>query len=557
MAPRKAAKASPAAPARGPGRAAKAAASAAIAKEAPNKRGRAVKAEVPAAPDPTPKKRGRPARTKVEEDVDPAPEPEAEQPKKGRGRGRKAAEPVPEPPVGDAPAPEKRGRKPAEPAPEPAVDDAPAPAPKKRAGRPRKATPPAAKAPATHKRRGRPSASALDLNRVTGPARISKRRSSTKTAPPAIGTRSSPRNSRTRASKQPKKAPAAAVAPKQKAAPKAKKAAPKEAPLPKKRMGRPPKNAAATSSKKTPTKPADHKRKDARVAKSTPKPRKKRGYTTIDVPDRFADAMIDYLQQLIDTKAAPAKEPTEEAPADDEEVDVDVVMSDAEDAEAALTNGDIAKVDVEDEASAQLEDEEEPILVIEEVVEEVIGDNTESQELDRATEDDDIMGGDLYDDDDDDDDEQYAAQDKGDLGARSDALQAAHEAASDTELDDDPIVYTETFEEIQGIQEIKIRLLGRESVIEEAIEKVPDALDLQQEIQEITESAPEADPDHTFDSLFEERPPAGSQVDDLDDSSDGDDDEATSLPTPGTVSVPSSFGFAPVAHMLPTAPDGS
>ncbi|OAG04853.1 uncharacterized protein CC84DRAFT_1165226 [Paraphaeosphaeria sporulosa] len=195
---------------------------------------------------------------------------------------------------------------------------------------------------------------------------------------------------------------------------------------------------------------------------------------------------------------------------------------DTEDAEAAPTNGDTGDLDAEEEASVQPEDEDEPILVIEEVVEEVVGDDTD-------------------DDNDDDDDQPYAAQDQDDLAAESDALHAAHEAASDTELDDEqPVVVT------QQIEQVEIQLAGREDAVEEA----PEALDLRQEIQEITESTPHADPEHTIDSLFEGRPSAFSQVDDHANPNDSDDeDEAASFSAPA--------GVAPVPNMLPTAPFGS
>jgi hypothetical protein len=548
MAPRKATATTPT---RSSGRAAKAVAAAAIAKDTPKKRGRPVKAVAPAVPDPTPKKRGRPARAKAEDEVAAALGPAAEQPKKGRGRGRKAAEPVPAPVAEEAPAPKRRGRKPAEPAPEPAVQDAPAvrdaPAPKKRAGRPRKAQ---VEAPATPKRRGRPSASGLDLNRVAGPSRVSKRASSKKTAPPAVGTRSSPRTSRTRtrAPKQTKKASAAA-APKQKTLPKANKAVPKEAPKPKKRMGRPPKNATANPTKQTPTKPAERKTKDARVVKSSPKPRKKRGYTTIDVPDRHADAMIDYLQQLMDA----------EEEAKDAEVDVDIVMDDVEDVEATEdepTNGDSGSVNPEDEeeVDVQLEDEEEPILVFEEVAEEVLSDDDdddEPQELYRAVKDAPIKHEDNLDDA-----QQHAVQDNINLEAGMDAIQAAREAASDTDLDEEePVIITQNFQDIEIQRPTREGYVEHavETAVEDLVEDASEAFDLHHEIRNITESAPQPDPEHTFDSLFEDRVPAVSQVMEVNDPSESDNDVASS---PAPLPALTSFGVAPVANMLPTAPYG-
>jgi hypothetical protein len=572
MAPRKAT-------ARSSGRGDKAVAAAVIAKDTPKKRGRPAKAVAPAAPDPTSKTRGRPARVKAGDAAAAAPEPAAEQPKTGRGRGRKAAEPVPEPIAQEAPVPKKRGRKAAAPAPEPVAQEAPAakrrgrkaaepapepavqdaPVPKKRGGRPRKAQ---VEAPATPKRRGRPSASGLDLNRVAGPSRVSKRASSKRTAPPAFGTRSSPRTSRTRAPKQMKKAPAAAAL-KHNTPPKARKAAPKEAPKSKKRIGRPPKNVAATPTKKIATRPAERKTKDARVVKSPPKPRKRRGYTTIDVPDRHADVIIDYLQQLMDIEAASAQEQVTEA--EDARIDVDVVMEeleeveDTEDRGDAPTNGDSGSVDAEDEEEldAQLEDEEEPILVIEEVAEEDFNNDNdndndnEPQELYRAVQDEDDL----------DEAQQHAVQDNINLEARIDAIQAAREAASDTDLDEEePVIITQYFQEID--REIEIQQLPtEEGIVEDAVEDLaedfaedaPKVFDLQHEIRDITMSTPQANPEHINDSLFEERVPAVSQVIEMDDPSESGKD-VTSLPD--LLPAPTPIGFAPVANMLSNAPFG-
>ncbi|KAJ4293527.1 hypothetical protein N0V90_008810 [Kalmusia sp. IMI 367209] len=299
MVPRKAAKAAPITPQRSSGRA-RAAAPASVIKDPSKKRGRATKAAAGLVElEPTPKRRGRPAKAKVDEEA--IPEPAVEQPKKRRGRPK--AEPV------EA-----------------------APAPKRRGGRPRKSEP-------VPKRRGRPSKTTVDLSRVVGPSRVSKR-----TSPQAKRT--------TKTAVAP--APAPRINPKVRS-----KLRNRTTPESKRPVGRPPKNVATP----TPIKTVERKKKDARVAKPAAKPRKKRGVTTIDVPDKFAKAIQDYLHELIESDEAAALEPAvgvipaEEAIPD---VDVDVTIGGSEGEPTDERN-----TSEEDDgvSEAESQDAEEPIIV--------------------------------------------------------------------------------------------------------------------------------------------------------------------------------------------------
>lgn len=476
MPPRKAAKAAAPTSSRSAGRAAKSAASAAIANSTPQKRGRTAKPAPPAAPDSVPKKRGRPARAKLQDDA--APDAVVNQSTKSRGRGRTAkGQPAQELPVQDVSAP------------------------KARRGRPPKAKsePATIEAPATPKRRGRPSTSGLDLNRVAGPSRVSKRASSKKSAPPAVGIRSSPRTSRTRAPKQAKKAPALSAAPKPKAVARSKRSAVNEAPKEKKRLGRPPKNATST-----PTKPTERKAKGARVAKPATKPRKKRGMTSIDVPDRFAPAMEDYLQQLYAAENPAADEQNGEAEVGD-------VM---EDAQATPTHEDNGEAEFEEDVDGELDSDEEPILVFEEIVEEVIGDDD-----------------------------------------------AAQETTSDTEVDEEEPVIV-----VEQVREISAELPNVQDAEQGVIGDASDELDMQQEIREVTASASQGEVTHVgltelveplkpvelgnernLDSVVGEREPV-SHMDSL--KSDIEDEDLASARAP--IPVANVFGTPP-ADAFPTA----
>lgn len=265
------------------------------ASNAPKGRGRATKAVASSKPEPQPKKRGRAAKAKVEE---PVAEVAGEE---SSTRGR-------------------RSRK------EPVVEEASVP--KKRAGRPRKENAVAEQELATpSKRRGRPPKNAVDLNRVAGSPRVNKRTSTgTKAgkrkapaAAPASRTNPIVRSKlRTRAPAAPKPAPVA------------------DAPKPKKRLGRPPKTVAAAPTKKT----AERKTQGARVTKPATQPRKRRGYTQLDIPDKYVKDVKGFLKGLIDADEAAAAEAKTQAAAVAEAVVEENVGEDndnynAEEAEAS------------------------------------------------------------------------------------------------------------------------------------------------------------------------------------------------------------------------------
>ncbi|KAF2685274.1 hypothetical protein K458DRAFT_388166 [Lentithecium fluviatile CBS 122367] len=266
--------------------------------EAPKRRGRAAKAASQVEAEPQRKKRGRAAKAPAEEAPDEV-ETAPEQPKKRIGRGRPRAEPA----VDDAPAPTKRG------------------------GRPRNET------PATPvKRRGRPPKNVVDLDRVAGSPRVTKR---TRKAPaaPAPAPRIDPRvrsRLRTRAAPAKKKAPVV------------------EAPKPKKRMGRPPKKEVpATPTKKT----VEKKTKDARVIKPAAKPRKRRGITILEVPDKYVEQLKEYLQSLMDDDSAAAA--AAEAPSPSLEPELEASAEGKGDIIGNETNVNGAEISDEDKASKQ------------------------------------------------------------------------------------------------------------------------------------------------------------------------------------------------------------
>jgi hypothetical protein len=254
---------------------------------------KAAAAETPVA---TPaKKRGRPAKsqTNAEDPVSII----AERPKK-RGRPSKiTAEEV----APDASKPTKRGRKSS--APELAVPVA-TPVeepPKARGGRPRKGV--VASATPTPRKRGRPpKAEAVDLNRVAGTPRVSKR-SSTQSAkaqsskPAAVTSRLAPRM---RSKLRTRLSPAKKVS--------------KEEPAPQPaRRGRPPKNAAPAAKKA-----AGHKATEVPVAKPTKSkpaaPRKMRGHTVRQIPDKYIAQVDQFLHDLMqaDAHAAPVEQEQEQ-----------------------------------------------------------------------------------------------------------------------------------------------------------------------------------------------------------------------------------------------------
>jgi hypothetical protein len=230
--------------------------------EAPKRRGRVPKVVAPIVSESQSKGRGRAAKAPVETDVDEV-APDNVPTRRGRGRAPKQS----------------------------AVEEVPPPV--QRGGRPRKQVPVVQEASATPpKRRGRPPKNAGDLDRVLGSPRVTKRTPQrTKTAP-----RVDPRvRSKLRTRLPPAENKAATV----------------EAPKPKKRIGKPArKDVAAVPAKKT----IEHKMKGAHVTKPTAKPRKRRGFTMLEVPDKYAKAITDHLQHLIDNDVVAAG--PEPSPAD-------------------------------------------------------------------------------------------------------------------------------------------------------------------------------------------------------------------------------------------------
>jgi len=266
--------------------------------------------------DATPAKRGRPAAKADAVEV-------AVEPPKKRGRPAKAKAEEAEPAIQDMPQPKKRGR-PSLHAPKPiAKEDTPkksngkakkgvdfaeaveeAPVPKKR-GRPRKEET-AGNAPVTPKR-GRPAkTAALDLNRVTGSARVGKR--------------SSPRSKPTKFAAAPPRQDPRVRSKLRTRIPQSKNNAEKEgAPIPARR-GRPPKNATQTAAPKKAG--SGRKAIDAAVAKPTKPtkpwaPRKMRGHTVRQIPDKYVAQVDQFLHELMEADSSDA------APGDDNEVEGD------------------------------------------------------------------------------------------------------------------------------------------------------------------------------------------------------------------------------------------
>ncbi|KAI4669426.1 uncharacterized protein J4E79_001469 [Alternaria viburni] len=271
----------------------------------PMKRGRAAKADVVAEP---PKKRGRPAKAQAEEPVEAAPEP------KKRGRQAKVA---PEPTVEEEAAAVvavKKGRgRPKKDAVTVQEEDAPA----KSRGRPKKEAV-AEQAPATPKR-GRPARAAVDLHRVAGSPRIGKRsspRNTNKTKPEPPARRLDPRMR----SKLRTRLPAKKSEP-----------VPQPAPKPTSRRGRPPKAAAAVAviAPKQVTKP------------SKPlAPRKMRGHTVRQIPDRYIAQIDQYLHDLIEADESPTAEEQEDGVVVEVEDAQDALVSSEQDRDQYQENSD-------------------------------------------------------------------------------------------------------------------------------------------------------------------------------------------------------------------------
>ncbi|KAF1918671.1 hypothetical protein BDU57DRAFT_545495 [Ampelomyces quisqualis] len=314
---------------RGRGRPKKAAAPApAPVANAPAKRGRVANAMDEQEPLETPKKRGHPAKTHVKESAVVADDPK---------RGRRSFV-APPPPFDDAPAPKKRMGRPPK-----TKTEAPVDGPKKRAGRPSKAEAGAEELPAPPKRRGRPARDVAthDLGRAAGSPRVSKTR--TKPAPRAskasvVAPRIDPRvrsKLRTRL-------------------PPAQKIKEPVAPTPTKRRGKPAKSATAKAS--APSKKVSGRTATKAAVTKLAAPRKKRGYTALEIPDKFAAQVQQYLQDLLDADSvpAPADNDAEQVAKDETEVQAEAGAEDDLDiaAEEGIVPTSIAGSDEEEEALA-------------------------------------------------------------------------------------------------------------------------------------------------------------------------------------------------------------
>ncbi|KAH8732012.1 hypothetical protein GQ44DRAFT_698348 [Phaeosphaeriaceae sp. PMI808] len=249
---------------------------------------------------------------------------------RGRPARAKAQAPIEKPVVVDEPR--KRGRA-ARVAPQPSIDEAPTP--KRHTGRPPKVA--AAATEATPKRRGRPAknTASVNLNRVAGPSRVTKSASKSASKPtstPKKAVANSRLDPRMRSKLRTRLVPV--------------KIQEEIVPQPSKRRGRPPKAVTgAPTPKKTagrkPGKATAPKPVKAAVTKPTA-PRKKRGYTAFEVPDKFAAQVRQYLQDLHDAEPLPTPaedddEETEAVPGDENEIielhaearaDADVIIRD-------------------------------------------------------------------------------------------------------------------------------------------------------------------------------------------------------------------------------------
>lgn len=266
----------------------------------------------------TPKKRGRPAKAKSDEPI--------AQINGAIKRGRRSFAAAEEA-IAEAPVPNKRSGRPSKVT--NTVLAAEADPPKKRVGRPRKEdTMP--EVPATPKRGRRP---ALDLNRVAGSPRVSKRTSPrSKPVARAPKVAAAPRiNPKMRSRLRHRLAPSDKVT--------------KETVLPvKKARGRPKKNQSVdTAPKKTigrkasaPVPAAPAKKVTARP--KTAAPRKRRGYTAFEVPDKFATQVKQLIVDLQVEDAANAAASAGEADDEGEGVEMEI-QSGVEDTTAGPFDG--------------------------------------------------------------------------------------------------------------------------------------------------------------------------------------------------------------------------
>jgi hypothetical protein len=346
-----------------------------IVEDAPKKRGRAAKVEVEVATTAeVPRKRGRPSKAPIEEPLVVAEPP-------SRGRRTPIA---PEPVIEEMEAPKKRMGRPRK----EEVAEAPVPVEKKRVGRPAKTAIAAAEeAPITPRRRGRPSKNAaLDLDRVVGSARVAKRTSPrSKSNTNATTAAPAPRlNPRMRSKLRNRLPPAQKVTSEQPVA------------QPAKRRGRPAKAVSAALPPKKgrgrkPTKEAVLKPTNTAITKHSA-PRKKRGITMLEVPDKFAAQLNQYLQDLQDAETLPTpieeedEETQAEAGADEEtqvEDDLDpigeegvedptVTNGTANDEDMGLSTSDQEEQDRDDDADMDAEPEVPDTDMDEEIVEQVI-----------------------------------------------------------------------------------------------------------------------------------------------------------------------------------------
>lgn len=328
-----------------------------IAEMIPKKRGRVAKMEIDEASavvEP-PKKRGRPSKAKAEE-----PAAVAEPTKRGR---RSLAET----PVTETSAPKKRAGRPVR---EKVAEEATS-APEKRAGRSNKADAAVEDAPALPKRRGQPAKNAptVDLNRVAGSPRITKTRSKPAARGSKIAAAAQRLNPVMRSKLRTQQPPKPKVEP---------------APQPAKRRGRPAKAAVALPP--SPKKASGRKAKNAAITKPTA-PRKKRGITNIEVPDKFAAQVQQYLQNLLDADSLPTRD------ADDaEEVDVEA-GDEGQDADMVQEEENIMVTS----ATADEDIEEDGVMVVyeeiqEEYQEEIYNEEPEADaEVDYNAQEDDIQ----------------------------------------------------------------------------------------------------------------------------------------------------------------------
>ncbi len=316
----------------------------------PLKRGRAPKedaADVVAEP---PKKRGRPAKAKPTEPVaEDAPEP------KKRGRPSKSApEPVIEAPV------VKKGRGRPKKDVVSVQEDASV---KSRGGRPPKPAAIAEAAPATPKR-GRPArTAAIDLNRVAGSPRVGKR-SSPRTKAEPVARRLDPRvRSKLRARLPPAKNTTIA----------------NPVPKPTARRGRPPKNAVPVPKQAALAKPTKHAKPLA--------PRKMRGHTIRQIPDRYIAQVDKYLLELMEADVSPvAQEHVEEAQEEDSiaaEDGHDALVSSEQDREEYQEYNDDGGVDMDGQQDGAQDEEHMQAIVTqqEEYKDELPDEHRENDEL--------------------------------------------------------------------------------------------------------------------------------------------------------------------------------